>query len=94
MVKNLTANAGDIRHRFDTWVRKSPKERHGDLLQYFYLENPMDRGDWRAIDHRVTKSWTQLKQLSMQALSKTPIQGQCYSDLDCIKVFPILSASI
>ena len=25
---------------------------------------PMDRGAWRATVHRVTKSWTQLKQLS------------------------------
>ena len=27
----------------------------------------MDRGVWWAIVHRVAKSWTQLKQLSMQA---------------------------
>ena len=27
----------------------------------------MDRGVWRAIVRRVAKSWTQLKQLSMQA---------------------------
>ena len=26
---------------------------------------PMDRGAWWATVHRVTKSWTQLKQLSM-----------------------------
>ena len=25
----------------------------------------MDRGSWRATAHKVTKSWTQLKQLSM-----------------------------
>ena len=25
------------------------------------LENPMDRGAWRTMVHRVTKSWTQLK---------------------------------
>ena len=28
---------------------------------------PMDRGAWRATVHGVTKSWTQPKQLSMQA---------------------------
>ena len=35
-----------------------------NLLQYLCLENPMDRGAWWAIVYRVTKSWTQLKQLS------------------------------
>ena len=29
------------RHRFDPWVGKSPRERHGNLLQYSCLENPM-----------------------------------------------------
>ena len=38
---------------------------HGNPLQYSGLENPMDRGTWGAIVHRVVKSWTQLKQLSM-----------------------------
>ena len=29
------------------------------------LKNPMDRGDWQATAHRITQSWTQLKQLNM-----------------------------
>ena len=33
---------------------------HGDPLQYAYLENPMDRGAWRATVHGVTKIQTQL----------------------------------
>ena len=33
---------------------------HGNPLQYSCLENSMDRGAWRAIVHRVTKSWTWL----------------------------------
>ena len=33
-------------------------------LQYSCLENPMDRGNWRAIVHRVAKSRTWLKWLS------------------------------
>ena len=37
----------------------------GMALQYFCLENPMDRGAWRATVHRVVKSRTRLKQLSM-----------------------------
>ena len=39
----------------------------GSPLQYSYLEDPMDRGAWWAMVHRVTKSWTQLKQLSIHA---------------------------
>ena len=34
---------------------------HGNPLRYSCLENPMDRGAWRAIVHRVTKSQTWLK---------------------------------
>ena len=36
----------------------SPEEGHGNPLQYLLLENPMDRGAWQAILHRVTKCWT------------------------------------
>ena len=32
-----------------------------------YLQNPMDRRDWQATVHRVVKSWTRLKWLSMHA---------------------------
>ena len=39
---------------------RSPREENGNPLQYSCLENPMGRGDWRAIVHRVTKSQTQL----------------------------------
>ena len=34
---------------------RSPAEGNGNPLQYFCLENPMDREDWWAIVHRVTK---------------------------------------
>ena len=39
---------------------------HGNPLQYFCLENPMDRAAWRATVHVVSKSQTQLNQLSTQ----------------------------
>ena len=45
------------------WGR-SPREGNGNPLQYSCLENPMDRGAWQAMVHRVANSWTQLKQLS------------------------------
>ena len=43
---------------------RSPEEGNGNLLQYSCLENPMDRGAWRATVYRVAKSW---KKLSTQA---------------------------
>ena len=33
---------------FDTWVRKIPWRRNGLPLQYSCLENPMNRGAWKA----------------------------------------------
>ena len=38
----------------------SPRQRHGNPLQYSCLENSMDRGAWQATVYRVAKSWTQL----------------------------------
>ena len=45
-------NAAD---EFDPRVGKIPWGRHGDPLQCSRLENPTDRGAWRAADHA---SWT------------------------------------
>ena len=39
---------------------RSPREGHGNPLQYPCLENPMDRGAWWATVHGVAKSWTWL----------------------------------
>ena len=59
VVKNLPANAGDIRDlgSIPGWGR-SPGEGNGNPLQYSCLENPMDREAWRATVHRVTGSDT------------------------------------
>ena len=40
---------------------RSPGKGHGNLLQYSCLENPMDRGTWRAAVYGVTKSQIGLK---------------------------------
>ena len=45
-------------------LRRSPAGGHGNRLQYSYLENPMERGAWRATVHRVAESRTQLKRMS------------------------------
>ena len=66
MVKNQPANAGDIRDRGSIPVSgRYPGGGHGHSLQYSCLENPMDRGAWWATVHRVAKSQTQLKRLSL-----------------------------
>ena len=49
-----------------SWV--FPGGEHGNPLQYFGLENPMDRGAWRATVHRVAKSWTQLSNLARRPM--------------------------
>ena len=65
MVKNLPAKAGDIREPGSIpGSGRSPGGGHGNPLQYSYMKNPMDRGAWRAMVHRVAKSQTRLKQLS------------------------------
>ena len=56
-VKNPPANVGDIRDEDSIpGLRRSPAGGHGDPLQYSCLENPMDRGTWRAMVYRVAKS--------------------------------------
>ena len=40
---------------------RSPGEGNGSPLQYFCLEDPIDRGAWRATIHGITKSQTQLR---------------------------------
>ena len=49
------------------WSGKSFGGRYGNPLQYSCLQNSMDRGAWWATVHSITKSWRQLKQLSMHA---------------------------
>ena len=64
VVKNLPANAGDIRDVSSIpGLGRSSGEGHGNPLHYSCLENPMDRGAWLAMVHSVAKSQTRLKQL-------------------------------
>ena len=57
MIKNLPANAGDARDSGSIpGLGRSPGVRNGSQLQYYCLENSMDRGAWWAIVHEVTKS--------------------------------------
>ena len=59
--KNPPANAGDASDA--GWIpgsERSPGRRNGNPLQYSCLENPIDRGAWRATVHGIAKSWTRL----------------------------------
>ena len=52
VVKNLSANAGDIRDPgLIPGLGRSPGEGNDNLLQYSCPENPMDRGAWWAAVH-------------------------------------------
>ena len=89
MVKNPPATAGDMRDTVSIPVLgRSHEEGNGNPLQYSCLENPMDRGDWLATVHRVTKSRIQLKQLSMSHLDSgfNPKGGM-------IQIYPCLGLS-
>ena len=60
-VKNLPANEGDARDMgLISGLGRSPREGNRNPLQYFCLENPMDRGAWRATVQGVPKSRTRL----------------------------------
>ena len=67
-VKKPPAEAGDLRDVGSIpGLGRSPGGGTGNPLQYSCLENPMDRGAWRATVHRVTKSQTWLQQRSTRA---------------------------
>ena len=59
VVKNLPANAGDTGDEdLIPETGRSPREGNGNPLHYSCLGNPMDRGTWQAIVHRITESGT------------------------------------
>ena len=57
-VKASACNAGDL--GLIPVLGRSPGEGNGDPFQCSCLENPMDRGDWRATVHGVAKNLTRL----------------------------------
>ena len=64
VVKNPPANAGAAGDTASTpGSGRSPGGGPGNPLQYSCLENPMDRGAWRATVYGVEQSWTGLNDL-------------------------------
>ena len=64
MVKNPPASVGDVSSI--PGLGRHPGKGNGNLLQYFYLGKPMDRGAWQSTVHGVT--------------SETPLSGHELSD--------------
>ena len=61
MVKNPPANTGDTKDMGSIpGSGRSPGVENGNVLQYSYMENSMDRGAWWDTVHGVAKSQTRL----------------------------------
>ena len=58
--KESACNTGDL--GLIPGPGRSPGGGQGNPLQYSCLENPLDRGAWRATVHGLEKSWTQLSE--------------------------------
>ena len=57
MVKNPHASAEEVRDGgLIPGLGRSPGGGRGNPHQYSCLENPMDRGDWQVMNHRVAES--------------------------------------
>ena len=70
MVKNPSASAGDLRNGGLTPGSGRPSGGgHGNPLQPSCLENPMDRGAWWALVHRVTESQAWLSDSAHKTLN-------------------------
>ena len=55
-MKNLPANSGDKRDVGSTsGSGRSPEVGNGNPIQYSYMGNHMDRGDWWATVHGIAK---------------------------------------
>ena len=95
MVKNLPANAGDVRDASSIKGSGiSPGGGRDNPLQNSCLENPMDRGAWWATVHSVAKSQTRLKQLRVHTflsqflwvrISDREYWGGLISALQCLE---------
>ena len=57
VIKNLSANAGDVRDAgLIPESGRSPEGGHGNPLWYSCLENAVDRRVWQATVHRIPES--------------------------------------
>ena len=68
--KEYACNAGDLDSIPGSG--RSPGEGNGNPLQYFCLENSMDRGAWQVTVHGVAKSQTSLLVITLQFWKGVP----------------------
>ena len=73
--KMSACNAGDL--GLIPGLGGSPGERNGIPLQYYYLENSMDRGTWWTAILGVTKSWTNQIIAKWSAIWNLQEEPQC-----------------
>ena len=88
VVKNLPANAGDVRDLgLIPGLGRSPGGGQGNRLQYSCLENATDGGAWWATVPRIAKSRTRLKEISMHAciINYTHQGGRIWHQNDLIE---------
>ena len=58
---------------------RSPREGHGNSLQYSCLENPVDSGDWRATVHSIAKTeLTESKKKKKKTHCPYPMERENY----------------
>ena len=98
MVRNLPANAGDIREANSIpGLGRSPGGGNGNQLQYSCLKNPMDRRAWWATVHRVAKSQTQLRDRAHSTYTeKKDIVGlkSTMNQLSMIKIYTVFHTTV
>ena len=66
------------------------EEEPSTSLQYSYLENPMDKGAWWVTVHRITKSQTRLKWLSITQLFTVFLQFSVTPYIFCYRYTQML----
>ena len=77
VVKNLLANAADVRDTgLSSGLGRSPEEGHGNSLEYPCLENPVNRGAWRARVHGVSRSRTRLSDFHFHSGEESIVWNQ------------------
>ena len=94
LVKNPPANVRDITNIGSTpGSERSLGGGHGNPFQYSFLENPMNRRAWRATVHRIAKSQTQLKWLSMNSHTTPFFHLSVDGHLCCFHVMTIVNSA-
>ena len=85
VVKNLPATAGNMGSIPGSG--RSPEVGNGNLLQYSYLENCMDRGAWQATVHGVTAGHDLVRALMHKCLEEDNERVDWFRRNDCNKTF-------